>query len=76
MSTAHTASRTPFKHYPRWVAALSDKRSNRRSMSLSRWILLVLILATLGAPERASGQAKNASFNDAAGCAPSASRCR
>jgi hypothetical protein len=40
----------------------------RRGLSLSRWILLVLILAALGAPERASGQAKNASFNDAAGC--------
>jgi hypothetical protein len=35
-------------------------------LSLSRWILLLLVLAALGVAERASGQPGNGGFGDAA----------
>jgi hypothetical protein len=35
-----------------------------KHLSVSLWILLVLVLMALGAPQRASAQAKNAVFDD------------
>jgi hypothetical protein len=37
-------------------------RTPEQGLSLSRWIILVLILMALGAPDRASGQATNGVF--------------
>ena len=44
-----------------------DRRPVKRKQgwSLSRWILLVLILTALGVPQRGSAQAGNAAFDDA-----------
>jgi osmotically-inducible protein OsmY len=39
--------------------------THKRGLSLSLWLFLALILVALGAPERASGQAKNGGFDDA-----------
>jgi hypothetical protein len=35
--------------------------THKTGLSLSQWILLVLVLAALGAPERASGEARSGS---------------
>jgi len=37
----------------------------RHGLSLSQWILLVLVLMALGVPQRGSAQAMNESFDDA-----------
>jgi hypothetical protein len=39
-------------------------RTPQQGLSLSRWILLVLVLMALGAADRASAQATNGAFED------------